>query len=56
MNAKEMSAFLMFRTPHPLIHPEADEFFGERSPVRNSMELEAHIRKSVSKICKRGGG
>lgn len=56
MNAKEMSAFLMFRTPHPLVHPEVDEFFGERTPVRDSMELEAHLRELVSRICKRGGG
>ena len=54
LNAREMSCFLMYRMTHPETINTVEEKIGNRIPVNNSEELEAHIRSRVQEVTKNG--
>ena len=49
LSSKEMSSFLMYRMTHPEETHTIEDNYPNRIPVRNSQELEEHLRNSVQK-------
>lgn len=49
LTSKEMCSFLMYRMTNPAETHTIEDNYPNRVPVRNSIDLEEHLRSSVQK-------